>query len=314
MKRLLLPALVLGLLVLPGAARRAPEKKPAEKKPAEKKPHVVFVTGDCEYRSEITMPMLAKILEAKHGMKCTVCYSRDDKGKLAPKYRKNIKGLEALKTADLAVIFIRFRELPEDQLKRILDYVKSGKPLVGLRTSTHAFAYGKAPNSKWNDAFGREVFGQKWITHHGHDSSTRVTVKKKEHPICRGVAPSFHCRSWLYQVTPLHPDCVELLQGEAIKGEKADGKTFGKINPVAWTKVTRKQRVFFTTLGHPKDFEVESVRRLLINGIYWALGNAKKIPERGCNAEIQGKYTAPATTRAIPHPYPGERVTVRTDY
>jgi type 1 glutamine amidotransferase len=305
MKRLLLP-LVLGLAALPGPGGAfAPAEVDA------KKPHVVFVTGDCEYRSEVSMPMIAKILEAKHGMKCTVCYAENDKGKRAPKYTKNIKGLEALKSADLAVFFMRFRELPDEQLKLILDYVNAGKPCVGLRTSTHAFRYKKGPNAKWNDAFGREVFGQKWISHHGHDSSTNVTVKKKEHPICRGVAAKFHCRSWLYQVTPLHPDCVELLQGEAVRGDKPGGATFGKLNPVAWTKVTKKQRVFFTTLGHPKDFEVESVRRLLINGIYWALGNAKKIPAAGCNAEIQGKYTAPPTTKAIPDPYPDERTRVR---
>ena len=84
-------------------------------------PNVVFVTGDDEYRSEVSMPMIAKILEAKHGFKCPVIYAVDPgTGKPNPKYQQNIEGLEALKTADLAVFFLRFRALPDDQLKLIL--------------------------------------------------------------------------------------------------------------------------------------------------------------------------------------------------
>jgi len=244
-------------------------------------------------------------------MKCSICYAVDPKTeKITPKYVSNIKGLEALKTADLTVFEMRFRELPDDQLKMILDYVNSGKPIVGLRTSTHAFRYPKGENTKYNDGFGREVFGQRWITHHGHDSSTNVTVIDKDHPITRGVKERFHCRSWLYNVTPLVGDCKPLLMGEAVKGEKADGKVFGTRNPVAWTKTHNKARVFFTTLGHPKDFEEESVRRLLINGIYWAMGRDKDIPAGGSNAEVQGEYVAPPTTRAIPDPtLPGGNAT-----
>jgi type 1 glutamine amidotransferase len=276
----------------------------ADDPPAEsKKPHIVFVTGDCEYRSEISMPMIAKILEAKHGMKCTICYATDEKtGKITPKHLTNIKGLEALKTADLAVFFMRFRQLPDDQLKMILDYVNSGKPCVGLRTATHSFRYEKEPNNKWNDGFGRGVFGQKWISHHGHDSSTVVTVMLKDHPITRGLAGEFHCRSWLYNVVPLHGDCKPLLNGAAVKGEKPGKEYFGQPNPAAWTKTYKKGRVFFTTLGHPQDFENESVRRLLVNGIYWALGKEDQIPKGGTNVEIQGKYVAPPTTRAVPDP------------
>jgi type 1 glutamine amidotransferase len=288
--------LLLTPLVLPGLSAGG-------RKADDRKPHVVFVTGDCEYRSEITMPMIARILEAKHGMKCSVCYAVDPKtDKVTPKFLKNIKGLEALKTADLVVFELRYRQLPDDQLKLILDYVDSGKPIVGLRTSTHAFRYTEGDNRKYNDGFGREVFGQKWISHHGHDSSTNVTVTEKDHPITRGVKEKFHCRSWLYNVTPLVGDCKPLAVGDAVKGEKADGMGFGQRNPVAWTKTHKGGRVFFTTLGHPKDFEEEPVRRLLINGIYWALGREKDIPAGGCNVEIQGEYVAPPTTRAVPDP------------
>ncbi len=289
------------------AAFALPPAQPADKAAEPKKPHVVLVTGDCEYRSEISMPMIAKILEVKHGMKCTVCYATDDKGEIKPKHLTNIKGLEALKTADLAVFYIRYRQLPDDQLKLITEYVNSGKPMVGLRTSTHGFRYMGGENAKLNEAFGREVFGQKWIRHHGHDSSTNVYVAVKDHPITRGLPPEFHVRSWLYQVMPLAGDCTPLLMGSAVKGEKPIKEIFGVPNPVAWTKTYtpsggKSARIFFTTLGHPKDFENEPARRLLINGIYWALGMEDKIPKEGCNAEIQGEYIAPPTTQAVPDP------------
>ena len=91
----------------------------------------------------------------------------------------------------------------------------------------------------------------------------------------------------LYQVKPLQGECVPLLEGDAIKGAEPGGTVFGLHNPVAWTKQRKQGRTFFTTLGHPEDFEQEAVRRLLINGIYWALG--KEIPAGGTNADVQGK-------------------------
>jgi hypothetical protein len=36
---------------------------------------VVFVTGGCEYRGEVSMPMIAKILEVKNDVRCTVLYA-----------------------------------------------------------------------------------------------------------------------------------------------------------------------------------------------------------------------------------------------
>lgn len=233
---------------------------------AASRPHVVFVTGDDEYKSEETMPAMAKVLEAKHGMRCTVLYARP-----TPQTKDNIEGLEALKTADLMVMYLRFRALPDDQLKFILDYADSGKPMVGLRTSTHAFLYPReSPHAVLNDGFGKRVWGQRWIRHHGHTSSTDVAIAPGEenHPILRGVEKSFHVRSWLYEVLPLEGDARPLLMGRAVKPEGKDASP----QPVAWTKTHNGARVFFTTLGHPEDFEAPSMRTLLINGIRWALG------------------------------------------
>ena len=252
-------------------------------------PHVVFVTGDDEYRSEITMPMIAAILEKKYGMRTSVAISRP-----IPQTKTNIEGLEALETADLMVMFLRFRALPDDQLARITKYVDSGKPVVGLRTSTHAFLYPEgSPHTALNDGFGRDVFGQKWITHHGNKSTTDVAVHadSAQHPILRGVAP-FQARSWLYHVLPLNGPATVLLDGTSLNSQQtAKAAQYPPHQPVAWTREHKGARVFFTTLGHPTDFTQESMRRLVVNGILWALG--KDVPGGGADATPITPYVAP---------------------
>ncbi|MFN0206578.1 MAG: ThuA domain-containing protein [Planctomycetota bacterium] len=257
------------------------------------RPRVVFVTGDCEYRSEITMPMIAEILQSQHGIDATVCYATNPlTGEFDPKYRNHINNLAALRDADAAVFFMRFRELPDDQLHQILDYIKSGRPVVGIRTSTHAFAYPSGENEHWNDDFGKEVFGQKWISHHGHDSTTNVTITNKNHPVARGVAGSFHCSSWLYNVTPLPEDCLEIAAGAAMN---KNGAAFGERNPVAWIRQNNHSRMFYTSLGHPSDFASEPVRRLLVNGILWALQRETDIPEEGSGVSLTNDWSPPPT-------------------
>jgi type 1 glutamine amidotransferase len=252
-------------------------------------PHVVFVTGDDEYRSEITMPMIAAILEKAHGMRTSVAISKP-----LPQTKTNIEGLEALEAADLMVMFTRFRALPDDQLARITKYVDSGKPVVGLRTSTHAFLYPEgSPHTALNDGFGRDVFGQKWITHHGNKSTTSVAINAEQatHPILRGVAP-FQARSWLYHVLPLNGPATILLEGDSLNSQQtAKAAQYPPHQPVAWTREHKGGRVFFTTLGHPEDFSQESMRRLVVNGILWALG--RDIPKSGADATPVAPYVAP---------------------
>src|SRR4029079_12845791 len=96
-----------------------------------------------------------------------------------PNRNDNIPGLEALQTADLMVIFTRFRNLPDEQLKHIVDYVESVRPIVGLRTATHAFALKASKdyvrydwrNKDWEGGFGRQVLGETWVNHHGNHGS-----------------------------------------------------------------------------------------------------------------------------------------------
>lgn len=244
------------------------------------KPLVVFVTGDHEYSSEATMPLFASELEKNYGMRTIVLKSSPDHNS-----EENIPGLEALKEADLAVFFLRWRRLPEDQVKYIDDYLKSGKPVMGFRTSTHAFNYPKGHAlEKWN-AFGERAFGSPpgWggvakHTHYGHESSTDVSIipEAEDHPILKGVDRNFHAKSWLYVVLPDYPAAgsTPLLMGKPVNPNNPDAIE----NPVAWTwKSGSGAKTFMTTLGHPEDFQEEGLQRLTINAVHWTLD--KPVPE-----------------------------------
>ncbi|XWW46352.1 ThuA domain-containing protein [Fibrella sp. USSR17] len=248
--------------------------KPAGSKAA--KPYVVFVTGDHEYSGELTLPVIAAELEKKYGMRTKVL-------KAYPDYNaeKDIPGLDALKDADLAVFYLRWRQLPQEQLDHIDAYLKSGKPVMGFRTTTHAFNFPAGdPRERWN-SFGEFAFGAPpgWggkaqHTHYGHKSTTDVTIipEAAQNPILTGVAPEFHAASWLYRVLPDYPakGAVPLLMGKSVNPDKA-----AIDNPVAWTWQNQwGGKAFLTTLGHPDDFQVEAFQRLVINATHWATGKA----------------------------------------
>lgn len=245
----------------------------------DKKPLVVFVTGDHEYSGEETLPIVAAELEKNYGMRTIVLKANPDHNS-----EKNIPGLEALKDADLAVFYLRWRQLPPDQLAHIEAYLKTGKPVMGFRTTTHAFNFPKGHESeKWN-AFGEFALnsppgwgGAAKHTHYGHNSSTDVTViaEQAKNPILAGVKGPFHARSWLYRVLPDYPTkgSTWLLMGKSVNPDKEAIE-----NPVAWTGTNSfGGRVFMTTLGHPEDFRLEPFQRLVINAIHYELG--LKVPK-----------------------------------
>jgi type 1 glutamine amidotransferase len=241
--------------------------------PVQKPPLVVFVAGDHEYSGEETLPQLAAALEKHFGLRTKVLKAFPNQNS-----EENIPGLEALKDADVAVFFLRWRRLPKEQVDHIDEYFKSGKPVVGFRTSTHAFNYPKGhPLEEWNriasKAFGGPPgWGAEGHTHYGHESTTEVHVNpdQKSNPILKGVQDTFFVRSWLYKVVPNYPPpgAVRLLIGKSIHPDNEAVES-----PVAWTwKNDWGGKVFFTTMGHPEDFWVESFQRLVVNGIHWALG------------------------------------------
>lgn len=270
--------------------------------------HIVFVTGDEEYRSEESMPQLAKILTRHHGFRCTVLFAIDRKdGTIDPEQRDNIPGLEALDKADLMVIFTRFRDLPDEQMKPIVRYINSGKPIVGLRTATHAFqlrehtTYARYDwqSKEWPGGFGRQVLGETWIAHYGHHQheSTRGLIGKgmEDHPIVRGIKDIWG-PSDVYAITTLTGDSKPLIMGQVLTGMKPDDAPNADKPPVpvAWTRTYtgesgKPARVFTTTMGHGGDLKNEGFRRLLVNACYWALGMEAAIPAKS-NVETVGEY------------------------
>src|SRR5262245_16256628 len=219
--------------------------------------HIVLVSGDEEYRSEEALPQLGKILAKHHGFKCTVLFAIDPAdGTINPNV-SNIPGLEALDSADLMIIFTRFRDLPDDQMKHIVDYVESGRPIIGLRTATHAFnippakIYAKYsfnwPNKDYEQGFGRQVLGETWISHHGQhgQQATRGVIAPDQagHPILRGIKDGdIFGPTDVYGVRlPLPGDCKPLVLGQVLDGmnpndKPVEGEKNNPMMPIAWTK------------------------------------------------------------------------------
>jgi type 1 glutamine amidotransferase len=314
----LLLVFALGFAFVP-TARPADAEDPAvvlmgKSGPGEGK-HIVLISGDQEYRSEETIPQLAQILAKRHGFTCTVLFTVDKNGIINPNVN-NIPGLEALKKADLLVIFTRFLNLPDEQMEHIANYVESGKPVIGLRTSTHAFnipgdrkfaRYGNGSNVKgWEGGFGKQVLGERWVNHHGGHGSEgtrgRITEAGAKHPILKGIADGeIFGTTDVYTVTlPLPGDSVPLVLGEVVDSLQPDGKPVpGKKNdpmmPVAWVKTfkgsaEKPARVFNTTMGASQDFGFEATRRMIVNACFWAVGLEDKIPDK-TNVEIVGTFT-----------------------
>ncbi len=272
--------------------------------------HIVLIAGDDEYRSEELIPQLAKILAVHHGFRSTVLFTINKQtGEIDPGTRDNIPGLEALRTADMMVIFTRFRELPDEQMKYIVDYTNSGKPIMGLRTATHAFNYTQhkdSPYAKYSfrskefeGGFGRQVLGETWVRHYGHHKkeSTRGLIAKgmQDHPIVRGCEDIWG-PSDVYGLTTLHGDCEPLIMGQVLAGmdPKDEPNPDKKLVPVAWIKTYKGtqgkiSRVFTTTMGHGGDLKSEGFRRLLVNACYWGMGLEDKIPARS-KVDLVGEY------------------------
>jgi|KBSSwiStaDraftv2_1062776.scaffolds.fasta_scaffold16928_3 hypothetical protein len=310
---MLIPLLLAALVP---AAQDAAPAQPWLELPAGSGPgagrHIVLVSGDEEYRSEEALPMLAQIL-ARHGFHCTVLFAIDKRdGTVNPEERGNIPGLAALDDADLLVLFTRFRCLPDADMQHLVDYVRAGKPVFGIRTATHAFAYDADSTSRfkgwsWDSSepkggFGQEVFGTTWVAHlgnHGHES-TRGVVPEAAHglPMMRGVADVWGATD-VYAVPPLPADATVLLEGSILAGmtpgsPAVEDARNAPRTPVTWIReIPRddgsKQRVACSTIGAAVDLKCEDLRRLFVNLCCWCVGAEKEIPEKA-DVTIVGSY------------------------
>lgn len=255
--------------------------------------HVVFLTGDEEYRSEEGLPMLAKILSRRQGFKCTVLFAVDPDGTINPENRTSLPGAEALDSADAIVMLVRRRAWEEPAMKHFVAAYQRGVPIVALRTSTHAFQFDDGPYRSFND-FGKRVLGEAWVSHWGKhkQEATRGVIEPaaKDHPILRGIEDVF-ADSDVYEAYP-PPDATILLRGQVLQGMKpsdppanyvkkraSDGveqPVNNPMMPIAWTRLHRNDvgktnRIFCTTLGAATDLQSEGARRLVINAVFWAI-------------------------------------------
>jgi type 1 glutamine amidotransferase len=273
--------------------------------------HIVIIAAEESYRSEESMPMMAKIL-SRLGFKCTVLFAIDPAdGTINPQIKDNIPGLEALETADLLIAFMRWRELPDEQMKRIIDYTESGRPIIGIRNATHPFRYVKRPDSPYarydsksadpQGGWGRLVLGETWVSHYGKNlvESTRCDVVPAalEHPIFKGVRPSFWVADDVYGVSDsLAGDSTPVLMGQPLMDWTENGKPNAdkKPLPIAWTKSYtgasgKKARIFTTTMGHGDAFKIEDFRRMLANACFWCMGMENQIDPKA-DMSIPGQY------------------------
>jgi len=280
-----------------------------ESKPGKNK-HIVLIAGDEEYRSEEAMPMLAQIL-ADQGFKCTVLFSMDKDNKFVdPNNHSSLSNPAALDTADTVILSIRFRNWEQKAADKFNAAFERGVSMVGMRTTTHAFKFKKdnPTYAKWSfnskDAnfkkgFGRQVFGESWVSHWGKHAvqGTRTTTAEsgKDNTLLNGVGTIFG-KTDLYEAKPLEPSTI-LLTGHITASLEKDSPlvTDGKgatTQPIAWTREYKHasgttNKIFTTTMGSSDDLLDENLRRLIVNSAYW--GTGLEVPEKA-DATLKSAY------------------------
>ncbi|MFT5290830.1 MAG: hypothetical protein ACI9F9_000813 [Candidatus Paceibacteria bacterium] len=280
--------------------------------------HIVFISGDHEYRGEESLPALARILAKSYGFKCTfIVTTNEESGEIEPG-SDHITNLEALKTADLMVVFLRFQSFADDQMRHIDDYLNSGRPVIGLRTSTHAFKgikgefarynegykghgeVGQGAGDNWKHGFGEEILGEHWVGHFGdnHRQSSNLILEPSQlgHAILRGVKKA-HAVCGGYVGHPVEGSTTlargQILDGMTPDSPPATNERQKMQHAVAWVRTYQSgnpnSRVFTTTHGASEDLLSADFRRMLINAHFWCLGMEESIQPDG-PIEFIGPY------------------------
>jgi len=270
--------------------------------------HIVLLAGDHEYRGEESLPELARMLAKHYGFTCSVFITTNaETGSIEPG-SSNISGLEALRSADLMIVFLRFQDFPDREMQHIVDYLDRGGPVIGLRTATHAFQI-QRPDARflkytWKGVegypggFGRQILGETWVSHYGknHEQSSRLLLQASEadHPILRGVKDVW-VQSGGYTANPIEGTHVlalgQILDGMTPASPPAKDK---QQMPVAWyrsyqTSSGKSGRVFTTTHGASADLLNEGFRRMLVNASLWASGMESQI-DAASDVSLVGPY------------------------
>ncbi|MFP6768875.1 MAG: ThuA domain-containing protein, partial [Planctomycetaceae bacterium] len=233
----------------------------------DRRPKAVFLVAERIYNTKSTLPVLAKqLFENQLGFETTVLHAADGVHEL--------KGMaEAITRADLVIVSVRRRALPKKDLDALRAHLAAGKPLIGVRTASHAFdARGQGPkgHAEW-PGFDAEILGGNYHGHHPSGPTTSVASTGARHPILAGISGPFTSKGALYMPSPLAKGATPLLMG-SIPGKKAE--------PVAWTNQFGKARVFYTSLGHESDFRSPQFRQLMENAVRWTTGMKSAVAAR----------------------------------
>lgn len=227
---------------------------------AQARPRIVLLIGEELYQTRTALPRFAADVLEPAGFEVSTVTAEPQGGHRFP-------GLAALSDADLLVLSVRRRALPEDQLALVRGHLRSGKPLVAIRTSSHAFnIHGETPpegHAVWPE-FDREVLGAQYEGHYSHRGGTAVRFAPGAagHPVVAGTGIGrFRSDGELYRSRELAESTRTLLIGRAeVEGDEVS-------EPVAWTNTYRGGRIFYTSLGHPEDWEEDAFRRLLLQAV-----------------------------------------------
>ncbi len=246
----------------------------------DKRPIVAFVTAESEYRANQCLPEFAHELLLYEGVNSEFAIGKPI---MEGEGRHNIENLQILKDADLAVIFVRRRALPEEQMSLIKGYIESGKPVLGIRTASHAFdAKGNVARkgggitqakeqasqllSQWPE-FDKEILGGNYQGHYGHLKELTVisiVPGMENRPLLKNVPnEGFESPNWLYRNRPLRSENAQVLLVGTIPNEPAE--------PVLWINKTGKNNVIYTSLGHWDDWKTDAFKNLMINSVHYLL-------------------------------------------
>jgi nicotinamidase-related amidase len=246
----------------------------------DKRPLVAFVVADNEYHANQSLPDFAHDLLLTAGVNCEFALGKPT---VTGDGIHNIENLQILNDADLAVIFVRRRALPSEQMGLIKEFVNKGKPVLGIRTASHAFdAQKNVPATEqvsgqlaqWPE-FDREVLGGNYQGHYGNMKEGIVFALApgmENHPILKGiptggfvgpVAPS----ESLYKNRPLRSDNIQVLLLGTIPGQPAE--------PVLWINNRKNNKVIYTSLGHWEHWKMDGFRNLMFNSVGYLLNDNK---------------------------------------
>ncbi len=255
--------------------------------------HIVLVSGDEEYRSEESAPMLAKILSERHGFDTTVIFSWSADGTyIDPNNIEGVTGWEKLDSADLMIIGTRMRAYTPETIKHLGGFLNAGKPVIGFRTATHAFKGGGKMGNIGAGEWGLKVLGERWVNHHGGHKTqgARGVIAEgcEEHPVLNSVKDVFG-PSDVYGVRHLTDKDTVLLRGAVTQSldpasKPIDGPKNSPMMPLAWLHTYESPdaqttgRSLCTTMGASVDFLSEDLRRLIVNASFHLLD--LKVPKK----------------------------------